>query len=526
MYGGRYTGSDVHRKDVETIKQSRPILIAVLGAVVSVLAFPPFGPGILIVPGISLFLLALRLSGSRRQGLTVGMVYGLVFFGGVMWWLAELELLALILVPVQAGFFLLYGWWLARYNHHAPVTWLVLAMGGWAVMEVIRYHFPVGGLEWGAAGYALSDDRYLRLPAAAIGTSGLTIVVVMVSGVLALTLARDWDRRLLWSVPIVVLAWAATAPSALSPIDHGPRTATIVQGSTPCPFEHCPPDERRRTYEMHLALTEAIVPGSTDLVVWSEGSTGSTNADPVLNDDVRESIAAQARRIGSPMLVGGDRVVSDTEWVNANVYFDAEGQILGEYRKQHPVPFGEYIPWRPLFGWIPALAQVPRDMIPGDGPVVFEDGVGSVISFEGGFSRYPHQARKAGATVIVVATNEASYGPDAPTSEQFIGMTRMRAVELGVPVIHAAVTGMSTIIDNQGSFSDMTGLGTEEVLSGELGVSAMTPFITIGNMVMYLAGLLGLATWARLRWVVGSGAMQSPADPMRSDSAPQSIEED
>jgi apolipoprotein N-acyltransferase len=143
---------------------------------------------------------------------------------------------------------------------------------------------------------------------------------------------------------------------------------------------------------------------------------------------------------------------------------------------------------------------------------VFEDGVGSVISFEGGFSRYAHQARKAGATLIVVATNEASYGPDAPTSDQFIGMTRMRAVELGVPVVHAAVTGKSTIVDNQGSFSAITGLGTEEILRGELGASTRTPYITIGNSVMYLAALLGLAMWARLRRVVGS--------------APHSIEED
>src|SRR5690606_5235943 len=105
--------------------------------------------------------------------------------------------------------------------------------------------------------------------------------------------------------------------------------------------------------------------------------TGSTNADPVNNPEVGEAIGDQARRIGAPMLVGGDRTVDDTHWVNANVYFDANGVIVGEYRKQHGVPFGEYVPWRPVFGWIPALDRVPRDMIPGDGPVVFEGGLGS-----------------------------------------------------------------------------------------------------------------------------------------------------
>lgn len=481
----------------------KAVLLALAGAAVSVLAFPPFGPGLLILPGVTLFLMGLRLTESRRQGLLVGALYGLVFFGGLMSWLAELELIALVLVPVQAAFLMVYGWWLARYRDCTPGTWLTLAVGGWALMELVRYHFPVGGLEWGAAGYALSDNLYLRLPASAVGTSGLTVLVVMVSGVLALALTKNWDRSLLWSVPIVGLAVVATLPTAIFQPDHGPRTVQVVQGSTPCPFEHCPPDERLRTYEQHLALTATIEPGTADLVVWSEGSTGSTNADPVLNQEVGDAIGDQARRIGSAMLVGGDRVISETEWVNANVYFDAEGHILGEYRKQHGVPFGERIPWRPMFEWIPALDRVPRDMVSGDGPAVFE-GIGSVISFEGGFSRYAYEVRKAGATVIVVATNEASYGPEAPTADQFIGMTRMRAVELGVSIVHAAVTGKSTVTDNQGSFLTTTGLGTEEIFSGELDASVSTPYMAIGNAVMWLAALVGIVIWWRARRLVGS----------------------
>jgi apolipoprotein N-acyltransferase len=204
------------------------------------------------------------------------------------------------------------------------------------------------------------------------------------------------------------------------------------------------------------------------------------------------------------MLVGGDRVVSDTEWINANVYFDATGAIVGEYRKQHPVPFGEYIPMRPLFSWIPALDQVPRDMIPGEGPVVFEGFLGSVISFEGGFSRYALATRRAGAELIVVATNEASYGPHAPTSDQFIGMTRMRAVELGVPVVHAAVTGRSTFIDSRGDLGATTDLGTMEVIYGSAGEAVPTPYVAIGDLALYLAAALGALTWWRPRSLVGS----------------------
>ena len=483
----------------------KSVLLALVGAVISVLAFPPYGPGWLIFFGISLFLLAIRNVESRKQGLLIGAVYGMVFFGGLMWWLAELELIALILVPLQAAFFAAYGWWLARYNNRSSGVWLTLAVGGWAVMELIRYHYPVGGLEWGAAGYALSDSVVTRWPAAVIGVSGLTLLVVLLSVVLSQVLDRRSSRATWIGLGIFGLVaggslWWIAGQALILPL----HTVAIVQGSTPCPFEHCPPNERLRTYEQHLALTERIRPDGIGLVVWAEGSTGSTNADPVLVPEIGEAIGAEAARISAPFVVGGDRVLNDTDWINVNVFFDRSGNIVGEYHKQHPVPFGEYIPLRPLFEWIPALDRVPRDMIPGDGPLVI-DGLGSVISFEGGFSRYALETRRAGADIIIVATNEASYGPDAPTSDQFIGMTRMRAVELGVPVIHAAVTGKSTVFDLHGQMDQATGLGTQEVLIASYwGATLVTPFTTIGNSVMYLAAVLGLLTWWRSRSLVGS----------------------
>lgn len=475
----------------------KPLVITVAGAALSVLAFPPLGPGVSIVAGITLFLVSLRLCHSRVQGFWVGALYGLIFFGGVMWWLAELELLALILVPVQALFLAAYGWWLVRYNRSTAAVWLTLAVGGWAVMELIRYHAPVGGLEWGAAGYALSDSLVTRFPAATIGTSGLTIVIVLLSALLAQTLTGGAGRATIWGAGVFTLVVGISYAFTSSEVMTGPAMqVTVVQGSTPCPFEHCPPNERLHTYEQHLDLTETLESDTAGLVIWPEGSTGATNADPVLNVEIAQAIGEQARRLDSQMVVGGDRVINATEWVNANVYFDQDGNIVGEYRKQHPVPFGEYIPLRPVFEWIPALDRVPRDMVRGKGPVLMGT-VGSVISFEGSFSRYPLETRRAGAEVIVVNTNEASYGPDAPTSDQFIGMTRMRAVELGAPIIHAAVTGKSVVIDPQGHLGPTTELGAMEILQDSYrGLTIDTPYTTTGDLVMYFAAVLGIITWS------------------------------
>ncbi|MDP9144937.1 MAG: hypothetical protein M3N43_09640, partial [Actinomycetota bacterium] len=136
-------------------------LLVIAGAVVSVLAFPRLGPGWLILPGVAMFLAGLRTAGSRKQGLLYGAFYGLAFFGGLLWWFSELGLIAVIpLVIVQAAFPAAYGWWLARYNDRSSGTWFLLAVGGWALIELIRYYFPFNGFEWGAAGYALSDQGW------------------------------------------------------------------------------------------------------------------------------------------------------------------------------------------------------------------------------------------------------------------------------------------------------------------------------------------------------------------------------
>lgn len=494
------------------------VLLALLAAVISVLAFPPFGPGWLILLGVSVFLVAVLMAENRRHGLLVGAVYGLAFFGGLMWWLSELGLIALVpLVLVMAAFPAAYGWWLSAHNGRSPMTWYLLAVGGWGFMELIRYHFPVGGLEWGAAGYALSDQPWARLGAPLFGTTGLTILAVAISAAAALALTRRFVWSLLVPAPAIIgVSLLIALPYLLKdPALPFSRPVIVVQGSTPCPFVHCPPDERLRTYQQHLELTRTIE-GNPWLVVWSEGSTGAFNADPVQNPEVGEAIGAEARRLGAWFLVGSDRPLDEEEWINANVLFNPDGEIVGEYRKQHAVPFGEYIPFRPLFEWIPALSAVPRDMIPGEGPVVFDlDGfpLGSVISFEGGFSRYSREHAALGAEMLVVATNEGSYGT-TPASDQFIGMTRMRAAELAVPVIHSAVTGKSVFIDYTGELADeITGLGTMEILAGEVGPGRQpTPYSQYGDFVLWLAALVSVVMWWRTRSLVGSEDRPSQED--------------
>jgi len=458
----------------------RSVLAALAAAALLVLAFPPFGWGVLVVPALTLLLWELR--HGVGPGLA-GFVFGFAFYSGLIWWVGKLGLIAVTPLVVVFGFYLgIYGWLLGKARAWPASHWWLAAVGGWALMEAARVRFPVGGFEWGLIGYSVSPYSWARGAAQWVGSGGWGVVLVAVAAGAVVTIEvlytvnlRDHQvgvknldieqrraqiklaqiklaqiklARIELIGPIGACLILAVSGGLWPAIPEGPPIrVAIVQGSTPCPLTHCL-NERRATYEMHLALTRTIPEGSVDLVVWAEGSTGGFDADPLLNPDVAEAMGTEAARIGAYLLAGGDRPISDEQWINANVVFGPDGEIVGEYRKRHPVPFGEYIPARPLFEWIPALDQVPRDMISGDAPIVFDlpiGRIGSVISFEAAFGRYGRDEARSGAQLLVVATNEGSY-EFTPSSDQFIGMTRMRAAELGLDVVHSAVTGKSTFI--------------------------------------------------------------------------------
>ena len=165
---------------------------------------------------------------------------------------------------------------------------------------------------------------------------------------------------------------------------------SIVQGNSPCPGakNNCN-DERKQIYESHLNLTRSIQ-NDKDLIIWPESSTGFRN-DPLIHERVLNDISYEAQRLNSYFLIGGDRPVEDKYFENYGVFINNNGLIADQYLKQHPVPFGEYIPFRDYLDWIPSLSLVPRDMIRGDKEKIFQLGsykLSTVISFEGSFQRY------------------------------------------------------------------------------------------------------------------------------------------
>jgi len=157
------------------------------------------------------------------------------------------------------------------------------------------------------------------------------------------------------------------------------------------------------------------------------------------------------------------------------------------------VPFGEYVPFRSfLQPRIHVLDRIPRDFETGAKPGIFDiDGhkVATIICFESAFGYQVRPLVHAGAQVIVVSTNNRSYERSA-NSAQHVAIGQMRAAETGRPVVQAAISGISAIIDANGVVHQRTGLFDRTVLEATVTpTTGQTPYVRYGEWVIWMSAL-------------------------------------
>ena len=169
----------------------------------------------------------------------------------------------------------------------------------------------------------------------------------------------------------------------------------------------------------------------------------------------------------------------DEENGYANVLFwiNPDGSLAEPYRKRHLVPFGEFLPFRGVLETVvPSLADMnmfAEDLVSGGKAETVETPVGtagSLICFD---SVFPSLARENAGDILVIATND-SWFENSPALAQHLSCAVMRAVENGVPVIRAANTGISALIESDGRVTQMLGEGETGFAAGVLHVSRIS----------------------------------------------------
>src|SRR5439155_6797694 len=269
----------------------------------------------------------------------------------------------------------------------------------------------------------------------------------------------------------------------------------------------------RQVAENHIRLHEQLARDPPDLAVWPENSL---DVDPTTDPGLQAEVTTAIRVVGAPTLAGAVTDAPGGRFHNQVLFYSGQGAILGRYSKMHPVPFGEYVPFRPLLGWVEQLRYVPRDIAPGHQFRLFDVRgvlVGTPICFENTFPDLFRRFVSAGANLMVVTTNDSSYA-DSPASREHVVMGQMRAVETGRWVVQAAISGESALIDPRGRVRLHTGLFVPAILRSSVPTSsARTVYVQFGDWFPWACGigvLGGLLAWVLRRRTVHNGSPPAP----------------
>jgi len=495
------------------------VLSRVLAALASggllCLAFPTFD--LWVAAPLALAVLALVLTGVRpRAGFALGLLAGLAFFVPTLHWsgvyVGNLPWFALS--TLQALFFGLAGTVYAWLSARGTVRPLAFAVA-FICAESLRSRAPYGGFPWVKLAFSQADAPFGRL-AALGGSPSVGFAVALTGALLAVVATRAVGRMPLGRVALPGgLAVGLAVSGLLVPISTDGPTAQFVgiQGNVPRPgldFNA----ERRAVLDNHVNATlaarasgEAAGQPRPDLYVWPENAS---DIDPLRNEDANQLIRNTVAQTGVPLIVGGLLEEPEGYLSNTSLLFEPGKGDTARYVKRHPVPFGEYIPnrdfWR-LFS--DQVDLVRRDFYPGSEVGLFtvpaRSGqvirAGLSICFEVAYDDIMRDVVNAGANVLVVQTNNATFGYTAESPQQ-LAISRLRAIELGRSVVHVSTVGQSALITPDGTAHQVTSLYTQAVVRGALPLrDSRTLSVRLGGTPELAAALalLGLVAAAARR---------------------------
>jgi apolipoprotein N-acyltransferase len=419
---------------------------------------------------------------SKRLAFGLGTLYGLALFIPLLTWIRTIGNDAWLLLSVTQALEL--GLLALGLRLVARLRWSPLwSAGVWILEEHLRGGYPLGGFTWGRWAYSQSGGPLVHL--AAWGGAPLVSFGVALSGSL-LAAAALRTAPLRTGVPraprVALAACAGALLVVLAPLAIPLPTAAESRGGVPTVLVATvqgnvprlgldPGAQRDAVTSNHVAATEALAAdvaagrqSKPDVVIWPENATDvDPRIDPQVNREVVAAVAANA----VPMLVGA---VLDgpgpTHVSNAGIVWDPVTGPGPMYVKRHLVPFGEYIPYRAeLGGLVSRFRDIPYDFAPGTGNGTLQLGpakIGDVICYEVAYDGLVRSSVEAGARLLVVQTNNATYGP-SETSQQ-LAMARLRAIEHGRAVLVAATSGISAFISPDGRVLDSSKVFTQKVL--------------------------------------------------------------
>lgn len=496
-------------------------LLAMASGALIALSFP--NSGLSFLAWIALIPLLIALEGtSPKTAFRLGLTCGLCAYAGILYWInvvitdyghlpwAASIVLYLILVAWLALF---YGFTtlVARAAEQIGIKTAFSLPVIWVAADLLR-SFLMTGAPWAMLGHS----QYRTLPLIQIadicGVFGITLLIVLANVVLYRALRAVSGAGVPYPIKsalVLLVLFIATLFYGFSRLNGGTQAAStplrvaIVQGNIPQDVKWSPAFQDK-TIAIYERLTRDAAKSGVDLVVWPESSV------PFFFQDEPQQAARikrLARELSTSIIIGspafeqrnGKRV-----FLNSAFMISPAGEVIGRSDKIHLVPFGEYVPLGRFLPFISKLVVGIGDFSPGERAVPLAVGqtqIGTMICAEAVFPDIGRAYVNNGARILANITNDAWFGrTSAPY--QHLSIATFRAVETRTPMVRAANTGVSAIIDQNGHINSMTGLFTEAFRIGEVSPgSGDSIYLQIGDAAAWLcvfltAGIAGL-TWLR-----------------------------
>ncbi|MGP9693013.1 apolipoprotein N-acyltransferase [Brachybacterium sp. AOP25-B2-12] len=487
-------------------------VLALVGGLLAWLAFPPYDLWYLLPVALAMLGGAVLVR-RRIVAALAGLIWGVAFFLPLMAWANTYAGFApwFALAAFEAMYVVVFALAARTVMRRRGITIgsaLIVACL-WAGTELLRSHLPWGGLPWGIAAFSLQSSPLLNL-GPWIGTVGLGAVVALLGqAVLGGTLAvlgrrpaREGRLRGVWSfsAAVAVVLACLVVPLPLQKVPDGSTMRIAgIQGNVP-PIDTQDLVMPEEIFPNSLELTaQAAADARTDgapldLVVWPEGSVGW---DPREDRPRSAALTAAARDAEAPVLIGTQTDAPHDERYNMSMLWTADGTVSQTSAKRHPVPFGEYIPYRGFFRQLSDKVDlVPVDMAAGTEVGIMDVGgrkVGVLICFEIAYENLVHDVVDDGAEVIVVQTNTALFG-ESDEAVQQLAEARVLSVVSGRSIVQVATVGESAIVTPDGRVIAHAGHWEPGTVTADVPLySGITPAVAAGPWIGVGIGALAVA---------------------------------
>lgn len=464
-----------------------PWLAAMASGVLLAMCYAPWDKGGLVWFGL-MPLIAAVWSGKSERPFRLGYVAGVVFFVLTFQWLnalgelfntAVLRGLPLLLALYLALYPATWCWFLARVlaperaSRNFPDSWRNLGLGllaasAWTALEWIR-GWLLSGFGWNGLGVALHRDLPMIQIAEFTGVLGLTWLVTFIN-VMGVIIVRRvlgelgpmflkrirWEFSLTISLIVIVFGYGVRVLWAEPIVDTKTVRVTVIQPNIPQEdkFDPASEDAVLETLERLTSLATITPPDAKpELIVWPEAAVPRGVFADDYNFQFIQRIVAD---LPCPLLVG-TLIDTESDTFNGAVLFPP-GPIDKEppqYRKMHLVPFGEYLPLRPILGWLIGNL-IPGDLAPGnDYTLLTHPSIGdfaTLICFEdtlGNQTRRFSNSSGRSPNLLINLTNDGWFLKTC-AAEQHLANAVFRAVENRRPLLRCTNSGITCLVQPDG----------------------------------------------------------------------------